>query len=368
MLLSARQLAARAATTSALPAHLAPLAAFSEAHYPTLASIAFLVPLLNAMGLDGHALTSDMSGATLLEASDGNWQTVMDALAPAIPGGLAARTAAFDAHIAPSSECSSTRSKAMAGWRTVISWALSRGALPLVLPMSHDTLKALIWDLLSLGCSLPIVKGVVDAVLTRHRRFRLTPPLAAGDRAYSRLMQSLSRFQGQQRPLKLPITRDLVIRCLQAAPGRSPAEQRDCLAAVIATIAGLRPSEGARLQVCDLMVGFDARHGAAYHGSAALNIMCRKNDQNRKGHHPRLGRAADPALDVVSLVLAYLTRLGTNTAGGCSKLARPHARCPECFPLFPLFRRVKGGSLSRTYTTFFTENTTFVTEKALFRS
>ena len=159
-------------------------------------------------------------------------------------------------------------------------------------------------------------------------------------------MQSLSRFQGQQRPLKLPISRDLVIRCLQTAPGRSPAEQRDCLAAVIATIAGLRPSEGARLQVCDLMVGFDARHGAAYHGSAALNIMCRKNDQNRKGHHPRLGRAADPALDVVSLVLAYHTRLGTTAAAGCSKLARPHARCPECFPLFPLFRRVKGGSLS----------------------
>ena len=138
-----------------------------------------------------------------------------------------------------------------------------------------------------------------------------------------------------------------MVRCLRAAPGLSPAEQRDCLATIIATIAGLRPSEGARLQVCDLKVGFDARRGASYHGSAALNIMCRKNDQIRKGLHPRLGRTADPALDEISLVLAYLTRLGINTAACCSKPARPHARCPECFPLFPLFRRVKGGSLSQ---------------------
>ncbi len=82
----------------------------------------------------------------------------------------------------------------MAGWRTVLSWALSRRALPLVLPMSHETLKALLWDLLSLGCSLAIVKGIVDAILTRHQRFRLIPPLT-GERAYSRLMQSLGRFQ-----------------------------------------------------------------------------------------------------------------------------------------------------------------------------
>ena len=108
-----------------------------------------------------------------------------------------------------------------------------------------------------------------------------------------------------------------MVRCLRAAPGLSPAEQRDCLATIIATIAGLRPSEGARLQVCDLKVGFDARRGASYHGSAALNIMCRKNDQIRKGLHPRLGRTADPALDEISLVLAYLTRLGINTAACC---------------------------------------------------
>ena len=72
--------------------------------------------------------------------------------------------------------------------------------------------------------------------------------------------------------------------------------------------------------------------------------MCRKNDQNRKGHHPRIGRAMDPALDVVSIVVAYCRRLGILVQAGCTKKARPHARCPDCFPLFPLFTRVKGGS------------------------
>ena len=51
-------------------------------------------------------------------------------------------------------------------------------------------------------------------------------------------------------------------------------------------------------------MGFDTHHGASYHGSAALNITCRKDYQNSKGHRPRLGRAPNPALDVVSLVPA----------------------------------------------------------------
>ena len=343
MILSSRQLAARAATLAALTPDLAALASFSDAKYPTLASVAFLAPFLSGLGLDAHTLTSDLSAATLIEASDGNWEQVMDSLAASVMPGLEGRAAAFDAHIAPSAECTSTRTKAMAGWRTVVSWALSRKALHLVLPMSYDTLKAVLWDLLSLGCSHAVVKGVVDAILARHRRFRMTPPLS-GDRAYGRLMQSLGRFQGQQRPLKLPVTRDLVVSALLALPGRSPAQQRDCLALVVATLTGLRPAEGARLQSCDFQENFDARHGAAYRGSAALNIMCRKNDQNRKGHHPRIGRAMDPGLDVVSIVAAYARLLGIGAQDGCTKAARPHARCPVCFPLFPLFKRVSGGS------------------------
>ena len=129
MILSSRQLAARAATLAALTPDLAALASFSDARYPTLASVAFLAPFFSGLGLDAHMLTSDLSAATLIEASDGNWEQVMDSLASSVMPGLEGRAAAFDAHIAPSAECTSTRTKAMAGWRTVVSWALSRKAL-----------------------------------------------------------------------------------------------------------------------------------------------------------------------------------------------------------------------------------------------
>jgi hypothetical protein len=342
MILSPRQLEARSAALLALPAHLAQAAVFSEAHYPTFASISFLNPLLAALGLDAAALTSDISGATLIEASDGNWQHAMALLDAAVPGDLAARAAAFDQHVAPSSECVSTRAKAMAGWRTVVTWAVSHSALAYILPMSAVHFKALAWDLLAMGCSLAIVKGTVDAVLARHRRFNLPPP-TSGARAYSRLMASLARFQGQQRPLKLPISAALVARCLRHLRGQPLGVQRNCLAAAVATVACLRPSEGARLQVCDFLVGFDTRFSPAYAATAALNIMSRKNDQLRKGHHPRIGRSADRDLDIVRLLLAFLEAAGLARDPACAKPARPHARCPVCFPLFPLLRRVAGG-------------------------
>ncbi len=124
MLFTARKLAARAAATASLPANLNRATFSSEAHYPTFAFIAFLAPMLAEMGPDAAALTSDTSGATPIEASDGNWRMVMETLAPAVPPGLAPRAAAFDTHIAPSAECVSTRAKAMASWRTVITWAV----------------------------------------------------------------------------------------------------------------------------------------------------------------------------------------------------------------------------------------------------
>ena len=81
----------------------------------------------------------------------------------------------------------------MTSWRTVITWATAHGALASVLPMPSETFKTLVWDL---GCFLPIIKGAVDSILARHRRFHLPSP-RTGDQAYSFLMCSLSRSQGQ---------------------------------------------------------------------------------------------------------------------------------------------------------------------------
>ena len=72
-------------------------------------------------------------------------------------------------------------------------------------------------------------------------------------------------------------------------------------------MACLRPGEGAALQVCDAWFDHDARAGGVYScGTAALNVLRRKNDQMRKGHHPRLGRAENPGLDLVHQLKAYM--------------------------------------------------------------
>jgi acyl-CoA thioesterase FadM len=65
--------------------------------------------------------------------------------------------------------------------------------------------------------------------------------------------------------------------------------------------------------------------------------MKRKQDQGRKGHHPRIGRGSRPETDIVGRLIAFMATCGTTPGPRCTKQARPHARCPACAPLFPLF-------------------------------
>lgn len=145
-------------------------------------------------------------------------------------------------------------------------------------------------------------------------------------------MRSLTRLQGTQSPNKSPIAPTLV-RSILLARTTTPAEERNALAAALATVCGLRPSEGARLQVCDLRLNFDLRHGRQYTGTAAVNIMSRKQDQDRKGHHPRVGRGSRPATDIIARLQTFMADCGTSPRLGCAKASRPHARCPVCAPL-----------------------------------
>ena len=71
--------------------------------------------------------------------------------------------------------------------------------------------------------------------------------------------------------------------------------------------------------------------------TAAFNVMQRKQDQGRKGHHPRTGRSSRQETDIVARLRAFMASCGTSPAPGCTKRARPHARCPVCAPLFPIF-------------------------------
>ena len=207
------------------------------------------------------------------------------------PGGdVLSMAAAFRAHVAPSAAAPSTRSKDWAGWRAVLSWATARRALGKVLPMSRTTLEALIWEMLACQCTAPIITGVIDAVQARHRRFSLASPIA-GPRAYSRLRQSLVRFQGTQSPFKTPVTPALVLAMLRLQTS-TPAQERNVLAACMATVNGLRPSEGADLQACDLRLDFDLRHGPQYRGTAATNVMKRKTIKAARATTPAPGADA----------------------------------------------------------------------------
>ena len=291
--------------------------------------------MVRSLNLSRTRLLSDDSPATLLERSGGNWEGVMADLGAGPGGSVAEMAAAFRTHVSPSAAATSTRAKDWAGWRAVLSWATARRALRHILPMQRPTLEALIWELLACQCTASIIRGVVDAVQARHRRFALPSPIA-GPRGYSRLMGSLTRFQGTQSPYKTPVTPALVKAVLHVRSA-TPAEERNALAAALATVCGLRPAEGAGLQACDILFDFDLRHGRLYAGTAAVNVMARKQDQGRKGHHPRVGRGSRPATDILPRLRAFMRGAGTLPRPWCAKAARPHARCPVCAPLFPVF-------------------------------
>ncbi len=52
----------------------------------------------------------------------------------------------------------------------------------------------------------------------------------------------------------------------------TPAQERNVLAACMATVNGLRPSEGADLRACDLRLELDLRHGPPSRGTAATTV------------------------------------------------------------------------------------------------
>lgn len=288
-------------------------------------------------------LFSNLSGRTPMELSDGNWPGLAASLGP--PAGTATevhRAAAFRRYILPSTEgAPSTRVSAWRSWRGILTWATARGCLHRVLPMPSLTLQSLLWDLISLDCSFNIIKGYLDCIQGRHRRFGLASPVH-GALSYSRLSRGLQRFQGRQRRFTYPIHRSLVAAILRH-PVASLTQLRNCLAAALATTCCLRPCEGAALQSCDIFFNFDVASGLpGYVHTAAINIKSRKNDQIRRGHHPRLGHAQHPRHDLVQQLRFFLSEAGLRPRRGCLKRCYPHARCLVCPPLFPRSSRAVG--------------------------
>ena len=234
---------------------------------------------------------------------------------------------------------------------TVLTWAVWKGVLGDLLPMSTNALRAFIWDALAFETTLPVLKHSIIAIRAWHRRLGMPVP-ADGAGEYRRLAVCLARFQGSPRRLIFQIHARAVRRLLLfPVPAHDPCrgaqggcvscitflhQWRDCLMGAVATLTCSRCAEAAALQACDLWVDFDL--GAGYRrwaGGAAVNVKIRKNDQFRQGHQPRLGVPRDPRLHVVNQLLAFMREVGNGPRPGCTKRAEPQCPCPVCPPLFP---------------------------------
>ena len=325
----------RAEVAIAIGPERAPGLRWASTQLPTLIDVEPLRSLPQLAGSQIELLFADLSDPTAFESCDGNWEAVAASLSLPARTSIKSLSATFAAQVLPSSAHLATRRKHWRCWRGILTWAAARDCLSALLPMSKEVLHAFLMELLCLGCSLPTVKGYLDSIQHRHRANDLPSPLRCSS-SYQRLCRTLSRFQGRQVRYKYPIHRSLVVKILAYRPS-TLVGCRNCLAAALATICCLRPSEGARLQSCDIFFDFDVASGLrGYKGTAAVNVVSRKNDQGRKGHHPRIGRSRSDDLDLVHQLRHFMREAGTEPREGCQKQQRPHARCPVCPPLFPL--------------------------------
>ena len=327
---------------------------------PTLASDGPIRRLAARLQVDVSGWLYDESRSVALEECEGRWRPAIRALS-AGPGdvpSVAESVAAFNSHIRPMERAVRTRGKYKTHRLSVLTWAVWKGILPELMPMSDDLVRAFVWDALAFETSLPVLKHCLGAIKAWHQRLQLRVPLdAAGD--FRRFTHSLGRFQGAQRRIIFPIharaVRSLLRLRLPAHPscagvaGGCPIcraflhSWSDCLAGALTTVVCGRCAETAGLQVCDRWENYDGLAGyRRFEGGSLINIKVRKNDQIREGHRPRIGVSADPGLDINDQLTAFFREAGLNPRKGCTKRSEPHAPCPVCPPMFP--RSIRRGT------------------------
>ena len=294
---------------------------------PTLASCEPLRGLAIELGLDVEEWFVADADETPLEACQADWRPAVRGLAadPRRVPSVDESVASFNRHVRPMERAKGTRSKYCTHRLSVLTWAVWKGVLPHLLPMSDDLLRAFLWDALAFEATLPVLKHCINAILAWHSLLALQAPLA-GRRDYKRLVHCLSRFQGKPRQLIFSIYAGAVKRLLAYRVPDHPAcggveglcavclaflhGWRNCLAGATTTLICSRGAEAAALQI-------------------------RKNDQFRQGHQPRLGVARNPDFDVIDQLLAFQREAGLSVHPECAKRRHPERRCPLCPPMFP---------------------------------
>ena len=268
-----------------------------------------------------------------LDHAEGNWEPVLRDITVHVPTTISGMSQAFDQHILPLGSAMATRAKHWRNWRTVLTWAAARHSMGSILPMDPRVLRAFLWEAVTSGASKPVLKGLLDAILSRHRDASLPSPLASG-MTYTQLFRCVGRLIGKQHKHKFPVTRDMVVDSLRLKP-KNNLQFRNKLALIVATVGIMRPAEVVAAQTCDYEFDGDFKKGLTKEtGRSTLHTLKRKQDQERKGHHMRFGKSADPELDMNFQMGLYMDRLDIRPLATCTKAEKPHARC-KCSPLFP---------------------------------
>jgi hypothetical protein len=240
---------------------------------------------------------------------------------------------AFDANVAPLARQSSTRVQLWKHWRGILTIAVAHGVVDKLVPMANETLSALSWQLILLGCSASHIGQAWGAIAHRHAVARVPTPFA-GKGDYAKGRKSLGVMQGQPSPLKFPIWKEH-LRVLLALPGLATAPfvvQRNILGTALTVVCGARVSEMAELQSCDVLFNFDVLRGTpGFEGTAAIKIRKRKNNVLRKGLFPRIGKALqeDTAFDLVAWLRSFLQQFDLVPHPECRReLLRPRSVPP----------------------------------------
>ena len=328
------QAAFRASVTIRLGAGFGNLAKWSlSGGMPFLTNLPDLTAAPPFAGVDTTAILLNRSEPTVLEQAKGHWTPAIESIAQTAPPSVRGLIDAFNQHVWPSRSMPSTRSKHWDNWAVVVTWAIAWGLLLHILPMPTDILKAITWELLCMGTPRSVITAIWASIQNRHRVAGLHPPIY-GFGEFSAWTRCLSSLLGRPSALRFPIHRSLVALLLRLRPA-SLRDNRDRLMVALATICCLRVSELAALQICDVWFDFHTGYGIpGFEGTAAIHIDRRKNDVERKGHHPAIGRALDPALDLVHQLLSWFLLNGLVVSPLCTKQAMTAARCPHCAPLF----------------------------------
>ena len=322
----------------------ASLARWSTGAIPTLE---------NAIELTGSAVIAqcqhwptalhDDTRPSPLDTADGHYEPVLARISSNTPATIEAMSRAFTDMIAPLGTAPATRAKAARYWRSCLTWALGRAAFDRLLPMSMDTLSAMLWDFTAMGASKSTLKCVVDSVLSRHRAAGAQPPLS-GPMAYTRLARCLGRLLGKQHPHKMGVTRDMVVALLRYKP-KNAVEFRNKNLACTLTMGCMRPGEAARTTTCNLVYNSDFNKGLTqFRDCSTLVTNIRKNDQERKGHWMRFGKSSDPELDLNFQLGLFMDLNGTRPSPDCLAASLRGRRCDKCKPLFPKMIRGTGDS------------------------